>query len=65
VGRFFSSFDDAWAAFLERDEPLEDLFEALPDEEAYLTTWLALPGERVAVEAASVQDELIAGVVSL
>ena len=58
MGRFFSSFDEAWAAFLARDEPLEDFFAALPEEEAYLTTWLALPGERVALEAASMQDEL-------
>jgi hypothetical protein len=60
VGEFFSSFDDAWAFFLERDEPLEDFFEALPVKEAYLTTWLALPGERVVREAAAVQNELAA-----
>lgn len=58
MGRFFFCFDEAWESFLEREEPLEDFFEALPDEEAYLTTWLALPGERVRGEAASVQEKL-------
>ena len=58
MGQFFSSFDEAWSFFLERDEPLEDFFEALPEEEAYLTAWLALPGEAVRNEATSVQQKL-------
>jgi hypothetical protein len=58
VGRFFSSFDEAWAAFLERDEPLEDFFAGFPEEEAYLTVWLTLPGPAVQAEATAVQQGL-------
>jgi hypothetical protein len=58
MGDFFTSFDEAWAFFLERDEPLEDFFASLPEEEAYLTTWLALPGEVVVAEASAAQEGL-------
>jgi hypothetical protein len=58
VGRFFSSFDEAWAAFLERDEPLEDFFGRFPEEDAYLTVWLALPGPAVQAEVTAVQQTL-------
>lgn len=58
MGRFFTSFDEAWAAFLEREEPLEDFFGQFPEEEAYLTVWLAVPGEAVRAEARAVQREL-------
>jgi hypothetical protein len=64
VGRFFSSFDEAWAAFLERDEPLEDFFAGFPEEEAFLTVWLALPGPAVQAEATAVQQAL-AGIAGL
>lgn len=58
MGDFFTSFEETWAFFIERDEPLEDFFASLPDEEAYLTTWLALPGEIAAAEASAVQERL-------
>ena len=64
MGTFFSSFDEAWAAFLERDEPLEDFFGGFPEEEVYLTFWLALPGPAVQAEATAVQQAL-AGVQGL
>lgn len=58
MGWFFSSFDEAWAAFLERDEPLEDFFAGFPEKEAYLTVWLALPSPAVQAEATAVQQAL-------
>jgi hypothetical protein len=58
VGRFFSTFDEAWADFLVREEPLESFVEQFPDEEAYLTVWLVPPGAAVVEEAAAVQNEL-------
>jgi hypothetical protein len=64
VGRFFSSFEEAWEAFLVREEPLEDFFGSFPDEEAYLTMWLAPPGAAACAEAAVVQREL-SGLVGL
>lgn len=64
MGRFFSSFDDAWAAFLERDDPLEDFFGGFPEEDAYLTVWLALPGPAVQAEATAVQ-QILAGIEGL
>jgi hypothetical protein len=58
VGRLFTSFEEAWSEFLAREEPLADFFASLPPEEAFLTTWLALPGEAVRAEARAVQEEL-------
>jgi hypothetical protein len=58
MGDFFASFEEAWAFFLERAEPLEDFFETLPEAEAYLTAWLALPGEVATAEASAVQEGL-------
>jgi hypothetical protein len=58
VGRLFTSFEETWSEFLAREEPLGDFFASLPREEAYLTTWLALPGEAVQAEARAVQEEL-------
>jgi hypothetical protein len=58
VGRFFSSFEEAWAAFLVREEPLEDFFGAFGEDEAPLTLWLVLPGEAAAAEAAAIQSAL-------
>ena len=65
MGRFFSSFEEAWEAFLVREEPLEDFFGSFPEEEAYLTMWLAPPGAAACTEAAGVQRELsgLAGLV--
>ena len=57
-GRLFSSFEDAWAAFLSREEPLEDFVGSLPVEESFLSVWHAPPGEPAAAEAAAVQAGL-------
>ena len=64
MGRFFSTFDEAWEAFLGRDEPLEDFFGRFPEEDAYLTFWLAAPGPETVAEVKSVQQAL-SGVESL
>jgi hypothetical protein len=64
VGRLFSSFEEAWAAFLVREEPLEDFFGRFPTEEAFLTVWLAPPAAAAAEEALAVQ-RLLAGVAGL
>lgn len=58
MGEFFSNFEEAWASFLAREEPLEDFFAALPGEEAYLTTWLAFPGKVATAEASAAQAGL-------
>lgn len=57
-GELFSSFEEAWAAFLSREEPLEDFVGSLPVEESFLSVWHAPPGEAAAAEAAVVQDGL-------
>jgi 2'-5' RNA ligase len=48
VGRFFTSFDEAWRYFLARDEPLESFFAEFPDGESYILTWL-LPFDKALV----------------
>jgi 2'-5' RNA ligase len=40
VGRYFATFDEAWSFFLTRDEPLENFFEQLPDQDSYVLCWL-------------------------
>jgi hypothetical protein len=40
VGRFFTSFDEAWRYFVAREEPLESFFAEFPDGESYVVTWL-------------------------
>jgi hypothetical protein len=58
VGRFFSTFGEAWESFLEREEPLEDFFGSFPEQDADLTVWLASPGPEAAAEAKAVQQAL-------
>lgn len=57
-GPLFTSFEEAWAAFLAREEPLEDFFGQFPEEEASIDVWHAPPGWTAAAEAAAVQREL-------
>jgi 2'-5' RNA ligase len=45
VGRFFTSFDEAWAYFLDRDSELEDFFALFPATDHYALGWL-LPADR-------------------
>jgi hypothetical protein len=44
VGRFFTSFDEAWEFFLDRDSELEDFFAQFPVTDEYVLGWL-LPVE--------------------
>jgi 2'-5' RNA ligase len=55
VGRFFTSFDEAWEFFLDRDEELEDFFAQFPEEETFLLGWLLRPGDAVVQAVAEVQ----------
>jgi hypothetical protein len=48
VGRFFTSFEEAWLSFLDRKEPLESFFAEFPDGESYIVTWL-LPFDKALV----------------
>jgi 2'-5' RNA ligase len=56
MGRFFTSFDEAWEFFLDRDSELEDFFASFPVTEQYILGWL-LPADRTLRSAiASVQE---------
>ena len=55
----FTSFADAWAQFLERDEPLESFWNEFPDDPtAALDVWLVVPPPEVKREALRVQGAL-------
>ena len=59
MGEFFTSFHDAWAAFLAREEALEDFYAQFPDDPEYvLTGWLVEPSAEVKAAAAGIQDRL-------
>ena len=58
MGRFFASFEEAWEAFLVRQEPLEDFFGQFAEEDATITIWQAPPGRAALAEAAAVQRAL-------
>ena len=44
MGRFFTTFDEAWRFFLDRDHELEDFFASFPVADEYVLGWL-LPVE--------------------
>ncbi len=48
MGRFFTSFEEAWRSFLDRKEPLESFFAEFPEAESYIVTWL-LPFDKALV----------------
>jgi 2'-5' RNA ligase len=59
VGEFFSSFDDAWAYFLARQEPLEDFFADFPDDTTHVMEgWLVEPTPELKTTAAEIQRGL-------
>ena len=59
MGEWFTSFDDAWAYFLAREEPLESFFDGFPDDpEFVIEGWLAVPPPEVKREALRVQGDL-------
>jgi hypothetical protein len=58
VGRLFESFDEAWAHFLARDEPLEDFFAGFATEEFEGDAWVIEPPVEVKAAAAELQQPL-------
>jgi 2'-5' RNA ligase len=58
VGRLFESFDEAWAYFLAREEPLEDFFAGFPTEEFEGDAWVIEPPAEVKAAAAELQRSL-------
>jgi 2'-5' RNA ligase len=59
VGEWFTSFDDAWEAFLRRDEPLESFWDGFADDpDTVIDAWLIVPPADVKRAALRVQGEL-------
>jgi 2'-5' RNA ligase len=59
VGELFTSFEDAWAHFLARDEPLESFWDEYPDDPtAALDVWLVVPPPEVKRASLRVQGVL-------
>jgi 2'-5' RNA ligase len=59
VGELFTSFEDAWAAFLRREEPLESFWNERPDDpDAVVDAWLIVPPPELKRAALRVQGEL-------
>ena len=59
MGEWFTSFDDAWASFLAREEPLESFFDEFPDDPEFVTEgWVVVPPPAVKREALRVQPAL-------
>ena len=58
MGEPFASFDEAWSSFLDRDEPLESFYEALPDEDSTLAVWLIEAAPAVKERALAAQESL-------
>jgi hypothetical protein len=68
VGEWFTSFDDAWASFLARSEPLEPFFDEFPEDPSSLAEgWLIVPPPEIKHEALRRQAELedIPGIVAV
>src|SRR6266478_9938074 len=55
VGRFFTSFDEAWQFFVKRDDELEDFFAAFPLDDHFLLGWLLQLDPRLLPAATEVQ----------
>jgi hypothetical protein len=58
AGRFFESFDEAWAYFLARDEPLEDFYADFPPQEFEGEAWVIEPSAAVKAAAVELQRPL-------
>jgi hypothetical protein len=59
VAEWFTSFDDAWEAFLRRNTPLESFWDDLADNpDAVLDAWLIVPPPELKHAALRVQGEL-------
>ena len=61
MGAFFRSYDEAWEAFLVREEPLEDFFASWPEDEGYIASvWLIEPPAAVKEAALRLQESFAA-----
>ena len=59
MGRFFTSFDEAWQYFLGRAEPLELFFGDFPEDEASLAEgWVVVPPKEIKRAARELQGAL-------
>jgi 2'-5' RNA ligase len=59
VGELFRSFDESWAHFLAREEPLESFAAGLPaDESAHVAVWLIALDPRLVPRARELQERL-------
>jgi hypothetical protein len=59
VGEFFTSFEDAWVAFVDRVEPLESFWDEFPDEPDFVAEgWLIVPPPEIKRAALGVQAAL-------
>jgi hypothetical protein len=59
-GQLFESFDEAWAYFLQRREPLEDFYADFPAEEFEGDAWVIEPSAAIKAAAAELQRPLAA-----
>jgi hypothetical protein len=58
VGQYFTSFDDAWRAFLAREEPLESFYDEFEGGAFDGEVWVVQPAPEVKRAALRVQGEL-------
>ena len=59
MGDWFTSFDDAWSAFVRRDVPLESFWDGFADDpDAFLDAWLLVPPPELKRAALRVQGVL-------
>ena len=56
MGEFFTSFDEAWAFFLDRDDELEDFFAQFPATDHYILGWLLPAGRDLHPAVARTQE---------
>jgi hypothetical protein len=57
MGKLFHSFDEAWAHFVAREEPLESFWDSLSDDpDALARVWVIIPPDDVKRAAVAVQD---------
>jgi hypothetical protein len=60
VGRFFTSFDEAWQYFIRRAEPLEWFFGDFPKDEAFVAEgWVIVPPSEIKQAALALQGALV------
>ncbi len=58
MGRLFESFDEAWAYFLAREEPLDDFYDDKPPEEFEGEAWVIEPSPAIKAAAVELQRPL-------